>query len=155
MEQNKGFILPDRLQEYGRDIQQQQLRYHHKRVLVSKEFTFDAAHHLHAYEGKCGNLHGHTYRVIFGISGLTGDEGITLDFSEIKAIWNEQIAPKLDHQYLNISLPAMNTTAENMVVWIFEQMEASLKEHPQEARTEFVRLYETPSSFAEARREWM
>jgi 6-pyruvoyltetrahydropterin/6-carboxytetrahydropterin synthase len=34
-------------------------------------------------------------------------------------------------------------------------MEQALKGHELEARVEFVRLYETPSSFAEARREWM
>ncbi|MNO09713.1 6-pyruvoyl tetrahydropterin synthase [compost metagenome] len=54
----------------------------------------------------------------------------------------------------------MNTTAENMVVWIYEKMEAALQS-PQYlamhtgARTEFVRLYETPTSYAEARREWI
>ena len=36
-----------------KDIQRKQLKYHNKRVMVSKEFTFDAAHHLHCYEGKC------------------------------------------------------------------------------------------------------
>ncbi|MOA41804.1 6-pyruvoyl tetrahydropterin synthase [compost metagenome] len=54
----------------------------------------------------------------------------------------------------------MNTTAENMVVWLYEQMEAALQllqylSTLTEARTEFVRLYETPTSYAEARREWM
>jgi 6-pyruvoyltetrahydropterin/6-carboxytetrahydropterin synthase len=155
MENNKGFALPSRLQELGADIGEHELKYHSKRVLVSKEFTFDAAHHLHAYNGKCGNLHGHTYRVIFGISGFVGKIGITVDFSEIKKIWKEQIEPQLDHQYINESLPKMNPTAENIVVWIYEQMEQALKGHELEARVEFVRLYETPSSFAEARREWM
>lgn len=59
--------------------------------MVSKEFTFDAAHHLHCYEGKCKNLHGHTYRVIFGISGYVDDIGIVIDFGDIKDIWKEQI----------------------------------------------------------------
>lgn len=148
-------MLPLKIQEYGRDIQEHELKYHDKRVLVSKEFTFDAAHHLHAYNGKCGNLHGHTYKVIFGISGFVGKIGITIDFSEIKAIWKEKIEPKLDHQYINDSLPKMNPTAENMVVWIYEEMEKVLIGHELEARIEFVRLYETPTSFAEARREWM
>ena len=155
MKNNAGFMLPLKIQEYGRDIQEHELKYHDKRVLVSKEFTFDAAHHLHAYNGKCGNLHGHTYKVIFGISGFVGKIGITIDFTEIKAIWKEKIEPKLDHQYINDSLPKMNPTAENMVVWIYEEMEKLLIGHELEARIEFVRLYETPTSFAEARREWM
>ncbi|MNN09210.1 6-carboxy-5,6,7,8-tetrahydropterin synthase [compost metagenome] len=129
-------------------------------MLVSKEFTFDAAHHLHAYEGKCKNLHGHTYKVVFGISGFPNEIGITVDFGTIKGIWKNEIEGYLDHRYLNETLPPMNTTAENMVVWLYEKMEASLG-MPQysstsaRARTEFVRLYETPTSYAEARREWM
>ena len=45
------FKIVDKLQKMGEDIQSNQLNYHAKRVLVSKEFTFDAAHHLHQYEG--------------------------------------------------------------------------------------------------------
>ena len=37
------------------------LVYNPHRTMVSKEFTFDAAHHLFNYEGKCKSLHGHTY----------------------------------------------------------------------------------------------
>jgi len=55
-------------------------------------------------------------------------------------------------------LPPMNTTAENMVVWIYEKMEEALQKRVDQydgARVEFVRLYETPTSYAEAKREWM
>jgi 6-pyruvoyltetrahydropterin/6-carboxytetrahydropterin synthase len=154
------FVIVEALQKLGADITKEQLKYHQRRVLVSKEFTFDAAHHLHAYEGKCKNLHGHTYKVVFGISGFTNDIGITVDFGTLKQIWREKIEPYLDHRYLNETLPAMNTTAENIVVWIYEQTQATLQaEHyctkELEARVEFVRLYETPTSYAEARREWM
>ena len=48
-----AFRIVERLQKLGEDIDAGSLRYHRKRVLVSKEFTFDAAHHLHCYEGKC------------------------------------------------------------------------------------------------------
>jgi len=154
------FRIVDRLQKYGQEIQHEQLRYHQRRVLVSKEFTFDAAHHLHAYEGKCKNLHGHTYKVVFGISGIPNDIGITVDFGAIKTIWKEEIEGFLDHRYLNETLPLMNTTAENMVVWLFERMENALQSDAYcssilGGRTEFVRLYETGTSYAEARREWM
>ncbi|AYK06621.1 6-carboxytetrahydropterin synthase QueD [Brevibacillus sp. 7WMA2] len=153
------FRIVERLQRYEQDIQKKELRYHQKRVLVSKEFTFDAAHHLHAYEGKCKNLHGHTYKVVFGISGRPNEIGITVDFGDIKTIWKEQIEVYLDHRYLNETLPPMNTTAENMVAWIFEKMEESLTNSSiyleQDVRVEFVRLFETPTSYAEMRREWM
>lgn len=155
-----GFKVVDNLQKINEDIQKSQLKYHNKRVLVSKEFTFDAAHHLHCYEGKCKNLHGHTYRVIFGISGFVDEIGFMMDFGDIKDIWKNEIEIFLDHRYLNEMLPPMNTTAENMVVWIYEKMTQVLlkgentdKYHS--ARVEFIRLYETPTSYAEARREWM
>ncbi|WP_017472939.1 6-carboxytetrahydropterin synthase QueD [Amphibacillus jilinensis] len=146
----------EHLQKFGVDIKQDQLKSHNNRVLVSKSFTFDAAHHLHAYQGKCATLHGHTYEVIFGISGYTNEIGLVIDFSEIKKIWKDQIEIDLDHQYLNESLPAMNTTAENLVVWIYQKMEQALtKAGQRDLQLEFVRLFETPTSYAEARREWM
>lgn len=155
-----GFRIVDKLQKIDDDIRRDQLKYHSKRVMISKEFTFDAAHHLHAYEGKCKNLHGHTYKVIFGISGFIDERGLMMDFADLKQIWKEEIEIFLDHRYLNETLPPMNTTAENMVVWIYEKMkEALAKEERQQqylgARVEFIRLYETPTSYAEARREWM
>jgi 6-pyruvoyltetrahydropterin/6-carboxytetrahydropterin synthase len=155
-----GFRIVDKLQKIDEDIKQDQLKYHNKRVLVSKEFTFDAAHHLHCYEGKCKNLHGHTYKVVFGLSGYLDDRGLMIDFGEIKEIWKNEIEIHLDHRYLNETLPPMNTTAENIVVWIYEKMNDALKQNERQnqyhgARVEFVRLFETPTSFAEARREWM
>ncbi|PDZ41174.1 6-carboxytetrahydropterin synthase QueD [Bacillus cereus] len=155
-----GFRIVENLQEMDKDIQRKQLKYHNKRVMVSKEFTFDAAHHLHCYEGKCKNLHGHTYKVVFGISGYVNEIGLAIDFGDIKEIWKNEIEIYLDHRYLNETLPAMNTTAENMVVWIYEKMaEALTKENRvneyKGARVEFVRLFETPTSYAEVRREWM
>lgn len=153
-----GFRIVDKLQKIDEDIQRNQLRYHSKRVLVSKEFTFDAAHHLHCYEGKCKNLHGHTYKVVLGVSGFVDERGLMIDFGDLKAIWKKEIEIFLDHRYLNETLPPMNTTAENMVVWIYEKLAASLNNQQNQylgARVEFVRLYETPTSYAEARREWM
>ncbi|HWL12269.1 MAG TPA: 6-carboxytetrahydropterin synthase QueD [Ureibacillus sp.] len=151
------FRIVDKLQKIDVDIKRDQLKYHSKRVLVSKEFTFDAAHHLHNYEGKCKNLHGHTYRAVLAVSGLTDERGLVIDFSDIKAIWKEEIEIHLDHRYLNETLPLMNTTAENMVVWIYEKFAEALQHqsNPNKMRVEFIRLYETPTSYAEARREWM
>ncbi|MBY0134022.1 6-carboxytetrahydropterin synthase QueD [Bacillus cereus] len=160
MENFFGFRIVENLQKMDKDIQLEQLKYHNKRVMVSKEFTFDAAHHLHCYEGKCKNLHGHTYKVVFGISGYVNDIGIAIDFGDIKEIWKNEIEIYLDHRYLNETLPVMNTTAENMVVWIYEKMTEALTkgyraEEYKGARVEFVRLFETPTSYAEVRREWI
>ena len=68
----------------------------------------------------------------------------------IRTIWE----PHLDHRYLNETLPYMNTTAENMVFWIFQTTSQHLPEE-RGLRLEYVRLYETPTAFAEFRREWL
>jgi 6-pyruvoyltetrahydropterin/6-carboxytetrahydropterin synthase len=152
-----GFSIPKKVQLLGEDIQSTQLKYHSKRVLISKEFTFDSAHHLHCYEGKCQNLHGHTYRLQVIMSGQTDDRGITIDFSDVKRITKLYVIDRLDHQYLNEVLPLMNTTAENMVVWIYEQIQAALLKEDTNStiRLEEIRLWETPTSFAAITRSMM
>lgn len=124
-----------------------------RRVQVSKEFTFDAAHHLFNYEGKCKSLHGHTYRLQIAVSGFLDDRGMAIDFGDLKTIYKEHLEPRLDHRYLNETLPYMNTTAENMVYWIYQEVALHL---PKERglQVESVRLYETPTSYAEFRKEW-
>lgn len=131
----------------------QSLVFSAKRTLVAKEFTFDAAHHLFQYEGKCKSLHGHTYRLQLAVSGFLDETGMVYDFGNLKRIYKDLLEPQLDHRYLNESLPYMNTTAENMVYWIYQTVVGVL---PQERglQVEYVRLYETPTSFAEFRRDW-
>ncbi len=147
--------MPQKLLQLGVDIERTQLRYHNKRVRVTKEFTFDAAHHLYAYEGKCVGLHGHTYRLLVSASAIPDDVGLAIDFSDLKRIVKQSVVDRLDHQYLNAILPPMNTTAENMVVWIFEQIAQALAKEGSKARVERVVLWETPTSCAEVSREEM
>ncbi|WP_290588397.1 6-carboxytetrahydropterin synthase QueD [Alicyclobacillus sp.] len=127
------------------------MQYHNRPVLVVKEFTFDAAHQLTAYEGKCKYLHGHTYRVQVGFLGSPDQRGIVMDFQDIKRIWKEHIEPSVDHRFLNESLPPMNTTAENLVYWLYRQF---AERAPEGVSVHFVRLYETPTSYAEFRARW-
>lgn len=152
------YVIPKKVEKIGEDIQQHELKYHHKRVAVTKEFTFDAAHHLHCYEGKCKNLHGHTYKLIIMISGYLNEVGLAMDFGDIKKMYEVVVKQKLDHRYLNEVLPNMNTTAENMIVWIWEELDNYLvKEGLKEKghRLEELVLYETPTSYATLKREWM
>ena len=152
------FQIPIKVEKLGEDIKREELKYHHKRVGITKEFTFDAAHHLHCYDGKCKNLHGHTYKLVIMISGYVNDVGISVDFGDVKRIYNEVIKAKLDHRYLNEVLPNMNTTAENMIVWIWEQLDERLELEGLKKlghRIEELTLYETPTSYATLKREWM
>ncbi|KIL38239.1 6-pyruvoyl tetrahydrobiopterin synthase [Gordoniibacillus kamchatkensis] len=151
------YEIPSQVQILGQHIHEHQLKYHNKTVLVSKEFTFDSAHHLHNYEGKCKSLHGHTYKLQVVMSGKVDARGLAIDFADIKRIAKERVIDKLDHRYLNEVLPPMNTTAENMVVWMYEQIHEALVEeklHPA-VRLEEIRLWETPTSYAAVTRGLM
>ena len=70
---------------------------------------FDAAHFLRNYEGKCKNLHGHTWTVEIWIEKkLEPGKDMLMDFVELKKMIDE-----LDHQNLNDYM--YNPTAENVV----------------------------------------
>lgn len=152
------FKIPEKIQCLHGDIKPEHLRYHNRRVAVTKEFTFDAAHHLHMYEGKCKSLHGHTYKLQITVSGFVNEIGICVDFTDIKKMYEEVVKDRLDHRYLNEVLPLMNTTAENMIVWIWEQLDGYVTasgEKERGTRLEELVLYETPTSYATLKREWM
>lgn len=102
-------------------------------MFIVKKFKFDAAHNLVSYKGKCENLHGHTYLLVVVIEGYPDNEGMIMDFVELKNIVNEEIISILDHSYINeiISQP----TAENIAIWIWDRLEERI-------RRENCRLYE-------------
>lgn len=37
--------------------------------MLQSEASFDAAHFLKGYDGKCKNIHGHRWRIVVRISG--------------------------------------------------------------------------------------
>lgn len=135
----------------GIAAQPKRLKYSPYPTRVVKELEFDAAHHLYDYDGKCRSLHGHRYKLQIGVRAEQLDaNGFVIDFGDIKKVWKEHIEPLLDHRYLNESLPPMNTTAENMVGWIYQMFCVHLeKEDDNRIVIDFVRLYETPTSYAE------
>ncbi|KUO95974.1 6-carboxytetrahydropterin synthase QueD [Ferroacidibacillus organovorans] len=139
----------------SQEIALSSLRYHDRRVTITKEFTFDAAHHLYAYKGKCANLHGHTYRLVVSVSDVLDEIGLSIDFGDVKALVKTHVVDRLDHTYLNEVLPPMNTTAENMIVWMFEEIERALHAFRETARVERLTLYETPTSSVEITRQEM
>lgn len=55
-------------------------------MIIRKQFQFDAAHMLSNYEGKCHNLHGHTYTGDIEINAPVADDGMVLDFNVIKYV---------------------------------------------------------------------
>jgi len=89
-------------------------------LFISKEFTYDAAHQLVNYNGKCENLHGHTYKLRITLTGDIDKSGMIIDFNLIKKIVEEKIIEKLDHNFLNniVAQP----TAENILLWIWREL---------------------------------
>lgn len=113
-------------------------------VSITKEFTFDSCHYLKEYEGKCQNYHGHTYKLQVTVKGKCDYRGMLIDFGDLKTIVKDEIIEYLDHNDLTKQL-SFNTTAENMIVWIFDCLKANL---PSEVTLDEVKLWETPTSFA-------
>lgn len=98
-------------------------------MLVTKGFTFDAAHALTQYYGKCENLHGHTYRLEVTVEGPVHDNGMVVDFVLLKRVVKKHVLSKLDHQNLNDHFD--NPSAELIAMWIWNRLvdlEGLLKE---------------------------
>ncbi|KGQ35494.1 6-carboxy-5,6,7,8-tetrahydropterin synthase [Gallibacterium anatis] len=135
---------------------------------VAKEFSFDMAHLLDGHDGKCQNLHGHTYKLQVIVSGETENsgakKGMVIDFADLKRAVNELIISPMDHAFIydqsseretkiaqllqqlnskTFALP-MRSTAENLAQFIFQRLQENVGFH-----LHSVRLWETPTSFAE------
>ena len=118
---------------------------------VCKIFSFESAHYLPGYKGKCSNLHGHHWTLEVGVSGpVNKDSGMVIDFAELKSIVNQVVIDRLDHTCLNdLELPFSKTpTCENLLEWIATRL--NWDRGPEVVCR--LRLYETPDSFAEVSR---
>ncbi|NJP12528.1 MAG: 6-carboxytetrahydropterin synthase QueD [Leptolyngbyaceae cyanobacterium RU_5_1] len=96
--------------------------------LIYKEFRFEAAHHLPHHTGKCGRLHGHSWvgRVYIQGNKLIEDgsqQGMLLDYGEIKQYIEPLLERYLDHHYLNQTTGLLNPTSEAIARWVFERLE--------------------------------
>lgn len=111
------------------------------RTKVTRCFGFEAAHQLPWHDGKCRNLHGHSYRLEVTVEGPIGPRGIVVDFADIKAVVDREVIERFDHQYLNDLFD--NPTAEFVAAEIWKSVEAA------DLPVQRIRLWETPDSFVE------
>lgn len=116
-------------------------------ISVCKVFKFDAAHHLPGYEGPCKNIHGHSFRLEVEFTGKIQDDGMIIDFNEVKEFVNKLIIEDLDHNDLNELLP--NPTAENLLIWILRRLKPI--EEEKNLKLLRLRIYETENAYAEWR----
>jgi 6-pyruvoyltetrahydropterin/6-carboxytetrahydropterin synthase len=89
-------------------------------MLLTKIFTFDAAHALTQYYGQCEKLHGHTFTLHVTVEGPVGENGLVLDFTLLKRIVKVRVLEKLDHRNLNDSFK--NPSSELVAQWIWQQL---------------------------------
>jgi 6-pyruvoyltetrahydropterin/6-carboxytetrahydropterin synthase len=100
-------------------------------IKVTKEITFDSAHMLTDYDGKCENLHGHTYKLLVTLQAvvpsaeqqkITADKkhtwhpsGMVIDFGKLKAALEDEVVKLMDHAFL-YNLNAANNSPE-IQIW--------------------------------------
>lgn len=68
---------------------------------LTTEHSFDSAHFLAGYQGKCGNLHGHRWRVLLTVESESLREdpqqrGMCVDFAHLKQDLREEL-DRMDH----------------------------------------------------------
>lgn len=135
---------------------------------VCKSIEFDAAHRLFNYSGKCFNLHGHRYRVDFEFEGHPDERGIVMDFSLISKMTKNWIDENWDHNVLlhredplvelidckklgmsPFFLCDGNPTAEFMAEYLYHKITMISVQVKVIASLRKVRVYETPTCYAE------
>ncbi len=107
---------------------------------------FAASHSLRDYEGKCKNLHGHTWRVDIVVAGKAlNNVGMVIDFKEIKSHLHAFLET-LDHQHLNDleHFKVVNPTSEQIAKYLFD----CLKEKLHTVKVKKVTVWESDKSGA-------
>jgi 6-pyruvoyltetrahydropterin/6-carboxytetrahydropterin synthase len=135
-----------------------------KNIRITKIFSFEAAHALKDYNGACRNIHGHSYKLHVTIKGeVTSEDGILIDFSELKKLVNNNIISKYDHSLLlkeddqmvekgigdftqNLVRVSYNPTSENLIINFANLIDNIL---PNAVQLHHLKLYETETSFTE------
>ncbi|MFH1046293.1 MAG: 6-carboxytetrahydropterin synthase QueD [Candidatus Omnitrophota bacterium] len=100
--------------------------------VIKVQSSFNAAHNLRGYRGKCEKLHGHNWKVEVEISSAALDKnGMVLDFHVVKKQIN-RVLVKLDHSYLNslAYFKKNNPTSEKIAEFIFFELKKLLKKKP-------------------------
>ena len=141
------------------------------KIRLTKEFDFEAAHALEGYEGKCKDIHGHSYYLNVTVLGNVNhdsgelDGSMVMDFADLKRIVKTNVIDKFDHQlilskksrFVNIinDNPRMMIvdyvpTCENMLIDIVHRIKEKL---PKEVELHNAFLRETPRSYAEWHRD--
>ena len=88
---------------------------------ITKESSFAAAHQLPYHKGLCGYVHGHEWKFEIEVQlPHINEEGLLIDFADLKRTMQRFVVNRLDHCFINDVL--YNPTAENLAVWIWKRL---------------------------------
>lgn len=141
------------------------------KIRITKQFNFETGHALYGYDGKCKNVHGHSYKLFVTVIGTPNPDishvkyGMVIDFSDLKKIVKEEIVDKFDHATVfnqntphielaselqqrghHVILVDYQPTSENMVIDFSKKIKNRL---PKTVKLHSLRLQETETSYAE------
>ena len=141
------------------------------KIRITKQFSFETGHALYGYDGKCKNVHGHSYKLSVTVIGtpITDNSnvkfGMVIDFTDLKKIVREEIVDIFDHATVfnkntphvelaqelknrghHVILVDYQPTSENMVIDFAKKIQDRLSN---DIQLHSLKLQETESSFAE------
>lgn len=141
------------------------------KIRITKQFSFETGHALYGYDGKCKNVHGHSYKLSVTVIGTPITDknnvkyGMVIDFGDLKKIVKEEIVDQFDHATVfnkntphielakelsdrdhHVILVNYQPTSENMVIDFADKISQRL---PKGIELFSLRLQETETSFAE------
>ena len=140
-------------------------------IRITKQFSFETGHALYGYDGKCKNVHGHSYRLDVTVIGTPITDatnvkyGMVIDFGDLKKIVKEEIVDVFDHATVfnkntphielakeledrghNVILANYQPTSEMMVIDFADKIKRRL---PENIKLHSLKLQETATSFAQ------
>lgn len=140
-------------------------------IRITKQFSFETGHALYGYDGKCKNVHGHSYKLSVTVIGTPIQDntnvkyGMVIDFGDLKKIVKEEIVNVFDHATVfnkntphvelanelkkrghNVLLVDYQPTSEMMVIDFAKKIQQRL---PENIKLYALKLQETTTSYAE------
>ena len=144
-------------------------------MLITRRLEFDAGHRIPNHKSQCRHMHGHRYAIEITLTGdlisaaNSSDEGMVMDFSDVKAIAQKQLVDAWDHAFLVYegdktvsdflaTLPDHKTvklhfipTAENLAAEAFRLLDNAYQDtYGNQLKLQQIRIYETPNNWADA-----
>lgn len=141
------------------------------KIRITKQFSFETGHALYGYDGKCRNVHGHSYKLSVTVTGTPIKDaknpkfGMVIDFGDLKKIVKEEIVDLYDHATVfNRHTPHIELAEEmqkrghHVILVDFQPTSEMLISHfakiiagrlPEHIGLHSLKLQETDTSYAE------